>query len=232
MEFGNEGESREEHQGRKGFAGGSKGITSKFWAMWIALLWFFVVPLVVTLAVLGILSLVIKTPTVRIFVLISCVILSDFGVFGFPSGWLSQLAGSDPGWRSQQFTFKRHLEQIYPALVSYKKDHEGTFPEHLSQLVPGYIPLKDLRFFDNSHPPGLFRPIALKEIDRYGAFEYFGGNRSGMLAASRKPIEKDWWTIGWNRRFHMVLDADGKVESVSESEYQRRLKGGEGLKMP
>jgi len=105
--------------------------------MWIAILVFFIIFSVLILFTVGILSIVIKTPIIRVFVafLIWAVILGNLGVHDVPR------------WKFQQFTFKRHLELIYPALILYKKDHENTFPEHLSQLIPDYIPQENLNFF-------------------------------------------------------------------------------------
>ena len=176
-------------------------------------------PLLLTL---WLLSFVIKTPAIRI--------LATLAIWAVILGSLS--VHDVPRWRFQQFTSKRHLEQIYPALVAYKHDHENAFPEHLSQLVPDYIPLKDLNCFSDS--PGLFRPITLTEVDRYGAFEYFGENGSGILAANRKPIETDRFGIGWKKLVRVVLEMDGHVSILPEREYQRRLATGmpKGSKTP
>jgi len=170
------------------------------------------------LVTLGILSLFIKMPVVRVFV--------AFLIWGAILGNLS--VPNLPRWRVQQFTSKRHLEQIYAALISYKNDHGNAFPEHLSQLVPDYIPRKDLNYFSDSAARAFktYAPnatIDVTEVDRHGAFEYFGENGNGMLAANRNPIEENRWGIGWKRPFRMVLEADGKVQSVPEKEYQRRL---------
>ncbi len=125
-----------------------------------------------------------------------------------------------------QFRSKRNLKQICPALVAYQSDHGNAFPERLSQLIPDYLPPGGQFWFFYTHP-GLQTGHSAFDVDHHGLFEYFGGKKGGILAANRQVIEEHGWVTRWFRKpSRVVLDTDGKIESLPEKEYQRRLAGG------
>ena len=175
---------------------------------------FLIIPLVFLLCLLG---MIIKSAWVRVPValLIWATMLSELGSVCSPTAW-----------SSQQFISKRNLERIYPALVAYKNDHGNVFPERLSQLVPDYLPFWHICFFRTR--PGLQPGRNATDVDQRGLFEYFGGKKGGMLAANRQMIEEHGWVMRWFRKpGRVVLDTNGKIESLPEEEYQRRLAKGQ-----
>jgi hypothetical protein len=110
-----------------------------------------------------------------------------------------------------------NLKELCLYQVMYAADHDGEFAENLSDLYPEYVSY----FQVFQHPSSETDRLTKKEdIDRLADYELVKGIKEGSPPAYILAYEKDQFSEGGRN----VGFLDGRVEWMSEQEFQRKLK--------